>query len=371
MAKQWKQLTLEEVKHHPLNAKGGLSSFIICLCVLSVLGIGLAAQQVTEIYKIVVDSNQLPPQGSVLFIAIIPSLIYTIIFGFLIKQKTKHTLKLVIGALWTIPIVSFFHALIFWDYVGASYVPPEVNLSIIGRSIWVVIFTIGLVIYSFLSKKYNLQYLHRIKVDSNNNFNLSPQNNLDDLENFKNMQDIYNTKNLSVNLDSKPQVLNHFDDTPILQNKPPHQQISNQELITTEKTTSAKLNLVLLGVCSVAILIASIFAFSEYKDNLQCIEDEIKAQEAWKIKYKQFLYNLEQDKKLKHNEYETKRMQALKCANSDFEYMRKKLMGEEYPLLPEHCQIGIDKVRQYLESQSSSRKDSYITNNPVPHNYCD
>lgn len=163
MSRQWIQLTDDEVKNHPLNEKSGLRSFIKFLCFLSILGLGHASSQVSELYRSLDDVSQLPSQGDAVFVAIIPSLAFAIIFGYLTKSKSKNTLKIVIGLLWTIPIISFIHSFLFLSYLGFKTIPNEVVTGLVGGFIWAFIFTIGLILYSYRSQVYNLQYLHRVR----------------------------------------------------------------------------------------------------------------------------------------------------------------------------------------------------------------
>lgn len=367
MAKQWKQLTSEEVKNHPLNTKGGLSSFIAFMCFLSFLGLGLAARTANEVYKIISDTNQSSSQDSILLVAIIPSLIYVIIFAFLIKHKTKHTLKFVIGILWAVPIVSFFHALIFWDYVGASGVPSEVTLSILGRLIWVIIFTIGLVIYSFSSKKYNLQYLHRIEIDNNNDFNPSPQNNLDDSEQPKNTQDTDSIELSSIKPNNIPQKPSTFEDTSILQNEPTSKSIFNQEPIETEKTTSEKFNLTLSVICGTAILIAAPFAYMEYKDNLKCISNLELAENNWRNNLN--IYIEEYEKNLTINKEKDKRLHFDSCIKIN----QPNLSGDVFQRLNQQQSIN-EKCNHYSNEMINHKMDTareiaeqkYLSEYPQP-----
>jgi hypothetical protein len=150
MATQWRQLTTDEIEIHPLNEKkAGLKTLIQLFCFFNFGSMGMAASSVSELYRALDDVSRLPSEDSAVLFAIMPSLALTIIFGYLIKSKTKTTLKIVIAVLWVSLFVSFIHSM---------------TLGIIGSSLWVMILTISLVIYSYFSNVYNLQYLHRVRV---------------------------------------------------------------------------------------------------------------------------------------------------------------------------------------------------------------
>ncbi len=168
MATEWKQLTTDEVKKHPLSEKkAGLKTLIQLLCFFNVGSMGVAASSVAELYRTLDDVTKLPSQDSVILFAIIPSLAFAIIFGYLIKSKTKNTLKIVIGTLWVSLFVTFIHSMMFFSYLGFGSVPSETTVGIIGGSVWVIILTISLVIYSYFSKVYKLQYLHLVRIVDN------------------------------------------------------------------------------------------------------------------------------------------------------------------------------------------------------------
>ncbi len=165
MATQWRQLTTDEIEIHPLNEKkAGLKTLIQLFCFFNFGSMGMAASSVSELYRALDDVSRLPSEDSAVLFAIMPSLALTIIFGYLIKSKTKTTLKIVIAVLWVSLFVSFIHSMMFFSYLGFGSVPRETTLGIIGSSLWVMILTISLVIYSYFSNVYNLQYLHRVRV---------------------------------------------------------------------------------------------------------------------------------------------------------------------------------------------------------------
>ena len=140
-------------------------------------------------------------------------------------------------------------------------------------------------------------------------------------------------------------------------------------LLKIEKTTSAKLNLILSGVCSLAIIIASPFAYIEYKNNLKCIAKERKEQEIWDHNYQQFLYNLEQHQIQQKKEEAARKVQLDNCSNSDFEYYRRAhIMGEELVPIPEQCRKY--SVFLLVNTSQFTPEEEYRMNNQRPYFYC-
>jgi small-conductance mechanosensitive channel len=164
MSLQWKHLTPHEVEQHHLNQKGGLNGFIGLLFIFSILGMGGMSSEISQIYNNTnLDASQLRDQSIVILFAIAPYLVFAIALWSQRKKKTKNTLKIIIGILWGMWLVLTIHKYLVLIFIGFTVFPNELIAKAMGTFVLTVIATVGLLIYSYFSKVYNLQYLHRIK----------------------------------------------------------------------------------------------------------------------------------------------------------------------------------------------------------------
>ena len=343
MSKKWKQLTLDEVKNHPLNKEKGLKSFITVLLFLSILGLGQASREVFEIYKNISDISILPSQGFTLLIAIIPPLVFSIIFWYLRNHKTKNTLKILITTLWLIPVTTLIHSFIFWKYLGIDSIPNEFTLSIIGKLIWVIIFTIGLTIYSYFSKTYNLQYLHRVVK------NLEPST-----YSLKNPQ-----LNKTISAEPKLGVVNYN-----------HKQNSKHDVNTTNtfqyievelpQTISAKLNKILFIVYVIAIVITTPFAYNKYKENLNCIKNQNISDENWDKEFQKYMLEFEEQQ----NQMNIRSKETYKnCLSRDGDIFQK------FSYSNEECNFLLENITTSNYSKEDL-ESNYRLSNPKPYYWC-
>lgn len=125
------------------------------------------------------------------------------------------------------------------------------------------------------------------------------------------------------------------------------------------KTTSAKINIILLVVCGVAIIIATPFAYDDYKKNKQCLISESNAKEIWAVDYQKFLYEIEQSRIEKRKE--AKEMELEGCSFSH---------SNNYE--SEKCRKYLNRI---LSTPSSSPfqlepEEEYKLDNPEPYFYC-
>lgn len=358
MSSKWKNLTAYEVAKHPLSQKRSLMGFIELLFVLFLLGMGGMYNGINQIYHSGLDTSQFQEQGIVILFAIVPYLIFAIAFWSLRKKKTKNTLKIIIGMIWAAWLVFSIFPYFVLAFIGFTTFPNELIAKAMGTFVLTAIVTIGLLIYSYFSKVYNLQYLHRIK-----NENLDTPVPLE-----QSKEDINISFQKEQNIENVPNDLQDNSQQQLIQTLP-KPNLEPSSTVDNMKTTSAKFNGYLLILCGISIFVASPFAYIEYKDNLQCLAKERKAQELWDKNYNNFLYELKFSRIQEEKDRAAREIALENCSKSDYEYYRRKfILEEEFVPVPIQCR----KYNTYVPITISSftPEEEYKIEKPRPYFYC-
>jgi hypothetical protein len=122
------------------------------------------------------------------------------------------------------------------------------------------------------------------------------------------------------------------------------------------RTTSAKINIILLVVCGVAIITATPFAYDDYKKNKQCLIAENNAKEIWAVKYQKFLYEIEQGRIEKRKEAKEMELEGCSLSHSN-NYESEK------------CRKHLNRILSTPSSQYTP-ETLYLLDNPEPYFYC-